>query len=171
MRNRIAAAVVLAMLTLAGCGGGDAVKTTGDGGTPSSGSSPTSTTTPAPGSKAEAAAKFTALRAAYLRSIQDLAAAVNTTPVDMRAVRAGAKKAAAGLQTEVSSFRGFRWPAEVQPEVTKYLRYARLGLKALKAAATAKTVNDLRRADQADAFRKMKLAEVSMRIKLGLASG
>jgi hypothetical protein len=48
---------------------------------------------------------------------------------------------------------------------------AMLTLAGLKAAATAKTVNDLRRADQTDAFRKMKLAEVSMRSKLGLASG
>jgi hypothetical protein len=171
MGNRIAAAVVLAVVTLTGCVGGGATRPTGDGGTASSGSSPTSTTTPAQGSKAEAAAKFTAVRAAYLRSIQDLAAAMNTTPVDMRAVRAGAKKAAAGLQTEVSSFRGFKWPADVQPEVTKYLRYARLGLKALKAAAVAKTVNDLKRADQTDAFREMKQAEVSMRTKLGLESG
>ena len=35
----------------------------------------------------------------------------------------------------------------------------------------AKTVNDLKRADQTDAFRKMKQAEVSMRTKLGLESG
>src|SRR5215211_9307575 len=136
MRNRIVATAILAVVALAGCGGGDTAKPPPNGSTASLGGSPTSTTTPVPGSKTEAAAKYTSLHDAYLKSINDLAQAVNKTPVDMRAVRAGAKKAAAGLQTQMSGLREFKWPAEVQPEVTKYLQSARLGLQVLKAATT-----------------------------------
>lgn len=171
--------VAIAALVLAGCGAqpsGEASDTAATGASSSTASlspsaSPSVTpspSTPATLTKAQAAKRYMELVKQYEDSRKDLDAALDATPYSMKAIRAGAQKAAVGYRAKIAGILDTQWPADVQPYIDKYVELSGLGLNTLEAAAKAKTLSELSDAGNEEDTRKLNAADTVVRVKLGL---
>lgn len=171
---RTAGGLVLLAVLLAGCAGGDVEPAAS--GTPAAvagsltpATTPSSTTATATTlTKQQAAKRYKELADAYLKSRKDLDAALDKEPMDLKAIRAGAKKAAQGYRQRVEGLLDTSWPPDVQPYIDKYVELSGLGLQTLAAAAAAKTTADLLDIGSEEDTRKLNAADAVVRVKLGL---
>lgn len=144
---------VLLSAMLSACGGGPATQ-----------QAPPSDRAP----KAHAAtARFKQLDDAYASAAMDLARAVSAKPVDMAAVRAGARKAAAAYEVRLNGLRRIDWPGDVRPDAVRMILLTTGTLGALKRAETARSMADLTRPADVEAVRRLDRSEAALRIKLG----
>lgn len=117
---------------------------------------------------AKYAAKYQEINKAYLASTQDLTAALEKRPADMKDVRAAVKKATGGYEERLSRLSAVKWPASVRDAMNDYIEVATTVSRASgKQMEDAQTVADVRSwTIDPEALGKVYKAEAKVQAKL-----